>query len=77
MKRNPRDAVGYFLLKVLKNPNVPILIKNYIRDELKKPSLMEVKLAAARDVVVDNTKTDAERRAALDILLDAYRGDPV
>jgi hypothetical protein len=72
--RDPREQVGRFLVKILLS-NAPSTLKDYVRTELKKSGTLEIALAAARADVLDTNKTIAQRKAALDTLIKAFRGD--
>lgn len=76
MNRNPNDKLGRFFLRLLKG-RIPRPMRQYLRTKLAEEGRREEYIRLQKQIVLDDTKTGAERRAAIDILIAAFRGDDI
>ncbi len=65
--------VKRFILLIVRHPGTPQFIKDYIVQEVKKTGTKEAAVDAQIAIVKNSTNTPAQRKAALDILLKAFR----
>lgn len=70
-----RDRVEKFFRELLFSPDTPLKIKQWVADELKIIGVKEKMVTDQIKIASDKTKSDAERRAALKLLIEHYRGE--
>lgn len=69
------DEAGKVIHELLLARNVPQQIKDHIRNRLSTLSAREQTLRNAINVLRDSGQSQANRLAALDIVIDFFKGD--
>lgn len=67
------DKIEKFLTALIRTPGVPAFIRTHVASEMKKVGTKEAAVNAQIAIVKNSANTPAQRKAALTLLLNAFR----